>query len=153
MELLLNFIENLNKLKIKAESAEKLKVENENLRDKLAALNKEINEAKSKINRFETNERYLKEKNNLVFETCTNCHGDGGWQTAPDDGVSCNECDGWGVILIGNCITNNEVIDILNECLNNQQEIINSPIRFNGISEYKLTEIFKKHGISLEPIF
>jgi len=43
---------------------------------------------------------------------------------------------------------------ILSQCLNNQEEIISSPIRFNGIHINKIKEVFLKNGIDVdEPIF
>ena len=36
---------------------------------------------------------------------------------------------------------------ILNELLGNQKEIINSPIRFNGVHIEKIKEVFGKYGI------
>ena len=42
---------------------------------------------------------------------------------------------------------------ILKQCLNEQQEIISSPIRFNGVSNEKLKEVFKRNGIINESEF
>ena len=36
---------------------------------------------------------------------------------------------------------------ILKQCLNEQQEIISSPIRFNGVHINKLKQVFLKNGI------
>jgi len=54
---------------------------------------------------------------------------------------------------------NNEVLDIvsqrelLNELINNQKEIISSPIRFNGVSIEKIKQIFEKNGMKYESPF
>ena len=51
---------------------------------------------------------------------------------------------------------NNEVLDrvskreILYELLTEQEEIISSPIRFNGVSIEKLKQIFEKNGVKYE---
>lgn len=36
---------------------------------------------------------------------------------------------------------------LLNQCLNEQQEIVSSPIRFNGVHINKLKQVFLKNGI------
>ena len=42
---------------------------------------------------------------------------------------------------------------ILKQCLNEQEEIVSSPIRFNGVHNEKLKEVFKRNGIINEPDF
>jgi hypothetical protein len=42
---------------------------------------------------------------------------------------------------------------LLNQCLNEQEEIINSPIRFNGVHVNRIKEVFLKNGIEDEPSF
>lgn len=39
---------------------------------------------------------------------------------------------------------------LLNEILNEQQEIISSPIRFNGVHIEKIKAVFKKYGIDYD---
>ena len=41
---------------------------------------------------------------------------------------------------------------LLNQCLNEQQEIVNSPIRFNGVHIDKLKQVFLKNGIGLDDL-
>ena len=36
---------------------------------------------------------------------------------------------------------------LLNQCLNEQEEIISSPIRFNGVHINKLKQVFLRNGI------
>lgn len=36
---------------------------------------------------------------------------------------------------------------LLNQCLNEQEEIISNPVRFNGVHINKLKEVFLKNGI------
>ena len=36
---------------------------------------------------------------------------------------------------------------VLSQCLNEQEEIISSPVRFNGIHINKIKEVFLKNGI------
>ena len=42
---------------------------------------------------------------------------------------------------------------ILNECMSQRQEVLMSPMRFDGVHVEKLTEVFRRNGIELEPIF
>ena len=42
---------------------------------------------------------------------------------------------------------------LLNDMLMNQEEIISSPIRFNGVSIEKLKQIFEKNGVKYESPF
>ncbi len=39
---------------------------------------------------------------------------------------------------------------LLNQCLNEQEEIISSPIRFNGVHINKLKQVFLKNGIEAD---
>lgn len=54
---------------------------------------------------------------------------------------------------------NNEVLnligqrELLNELINNQEEIISSPIRFNGVSIQKIKQVFEKNGVKYESPF
>ena len=54
---------------------------------------------------------------------------------------------------------NNEVLDLvskrelLNELINNQEEIISSPVRFNGVSIDKIKQVFYKNGVKYELSF
>jgi len=41
---------------------------------------------------------------------------------------------------------------ILKQCLNEQQEIISSPIRFNGVHITKLKQVFLKNGIEADEL-
>lgn len=41
---------------------------------------------------------------------------------------------------------------LLNQCLNEQEEIISSPIRFNGVHINKLKNVFLKNGIEVDEI-
>jgi hypothetical protein len=41
---------------------------------------------------------------------------------------------------------------LLNQCLQEQQEIVSSPIRFNGIHINKLKQIFLKNGIEADEL-
>jgi len=41
---------------------------------------------------------------------------------------------------------------LLNQCLNEQEEIISSPIRFNGVDVNKIKQVFLKHGIEVDEI-
>jgi Cu2+-containing amine oxidase len=41
-------------------------------------------------------------------------------------------------------------ISLLNQCLKEQEEIVNSPIRFNGIHINKLKQVFLKNGIEAD---
>ena len=43
--------------------------------------------------------------------------------------------------------------ELLNDMLMNQDEIISSPIRFNGVSIEKLKQIFEKNGVKYESPF
>jgi len=43
--------------------------------------------------------------------------------------------------------------ELLNDMLMNQEEIISSPIRFNGVSIEKLKQIFEKNGVKYESPF
>jgi hypothetical protein len=36
---------------------------------------------------------------------------------------------------------------LLNQCLNEQEEIVSSPIRFNGVHINKIKQVFLKNGI------
>jgi hypothetical protein len=42
---------------------------------------------------------------------------------------------------------------LLNDMLMNQEEVISSPIRFNGVSIEKLKQIFEKNGVKYESPF
>ena len=42
---------------------------------------------------------------------------------------------------------------LLDQCLNEQEEIISSPIRFNGVHINKIKQVFLKNGIESENIF
>lgn len=41
---------------------------------------------------------------------------------------------------------------LLNQCLKEQEEIISSPIRFNGVHVNKIKQVFLKHGIEVDEI-
>ena len=41
---------------------------------------------------------------------------------------------------------------LLNQCLNNQQEIVSSPIRFNGVHVKRLKDVFIRNGIMPDDI-
>jgi hypothetical protein len=43
-------------------------------------------------------------------------------------------------------------ISLLNQCLKEQEEIVNSPIRFNGIHINKLKQVFLKNGIDADEL-
>ena len=40
--------------------------------------------------------------------------------------------------------------NLLTELMMEQQEIISSPIRFNGVSVQKIKQIFERHGITFD---
>lgn len=42
---------------------------------------------------------------------------------------------------------------ILNDCISQRQEVLMSPMRFDGVHVEKLAEVFRRNGIELEPIF
>jgi hypothetical protein len=44
-------------------------------------------------------------------------------------------------------------LELLNDMLMNQEEVISSPIRFNGVSIEKLKQIFEKNGVKYESPF
>ena len=46
-----------------------------------------------------------------------------------------------------------ELEKISNEILNSETEIINSPIRFNGVGISTIKHVFKEHGIENKQIF
>ncbi len=54
----------------------------------------------------------------------------------------------WEICNIIN--TNNK--SLLKQCLNEQEEVINSPIRFNGIHINKMKQVFLKNGIEDDDI-
>ena len=41
---------------------------------------------------------------------------------------------------------------LLNKCLNEQEEIVSSPIRFNGVHINKLKQVFLKNGIEADEL-
>lgn len=41
---------------------------------------------------------------------------------------------------------------LLNQCLKEQEEVISSPIRFDGVHVDKLKQVFLKNGIELEEV-
>lgn len=41
---------------------------------------------------------------------------------------------------------------LLNQCLKEQEEIISSPIRFNGVRISKLKQVLLKHGIEADEL-
>ena len=43
--------------------------------------------------------------------------------------------------------------DVLKELLNNEKEIISSPLRFNGVHIQKIKDVFSKHGVFIENTF
>jgi hypothetical protein len=43
--------------------------------------------------------------------------------------------------------------ELLNDLLMNQEEVISSPIRFNGVAIEKLKQIFEKNGVKYESPF
>lgn len=46
-----------------------------------------------------------------------------------------------------------ELEKISNEILNSETEIINSPIRFNGVGISTIKHVFKEHGVENKQIF
>ncbi len=42
---------------------------------------------------------------------------------------------------------------LLSECMNHKQEVLMSPIRFDGVHVNKIEEVFRRNGIVQEPIF
>lgn len=50
-------------------------------------------------------------------------------------------------------VNSDNVIALLDDLLNSRQEIISSPIRFNGVSTEDIKRIFAKHGIEYKQLF
>ena len=49
--------------------------------------------------------------------------------------------------IMANCAS------ILNDCMKEKQEVLMSPIRFDGVHVEKLEEVFSRNGIYREPLF
>jgi hypothetical protein len=64
-----------------------------------------------------------------------------------------------GMLEVMNIAKDDEVLcdvskrELLNDILMNQEEVISSPIRFNGVAIEKLKQIFENNGVKYESPF
>jgi len=51
------------------------------------------------------------------------------------------------------CIADVVGSDLLNDLLKHEEEVLSSPLRFNGVHVWKIRQVFAEHGIIYKPPF